>query len=94
MLSKILIVSFMVWAVYASMREGMIFGKVQVWFSNLRVSIKKPLFDCVVCMAPWWGTAAYWLIWGNDWKESLICAIGAMGINSIITFLIPNIDDY
>jgi len=83
MLPKIFITALIVMAVYASMAEGMIFGKVRIWFASLREFYKKPLYDCFICMVPWWGSAAYWIIWHKSWQEWFVVIGGAMGLNAV-----------
>lgn len=64
--------------------------------------IEEPLLKCPVCMAPWYGTALYFIIpwerldysfrWHNpiDWVIIIICA---MGLNSIIVRTFNEADD-
>lgn len=87
MLAKIFITSFIVMAIYASMAEGMIFGKIRIWLSSLNDFYKKPLYDCPICMTFWYGSAIYWLIWHKSWHEWLITVIAAMGVNAIFYLL-------
>lgn len=91
MLEKILIIALSVAAIHGTMYEGMIFGKVQTWFANLHENIKKPLFDCVFCQTPWWGSAIYWIWFGDSWKEWGIIILAAMGINFILSLIIDNL---
>lgn len=84
-----MITSFLVMFIWASMWEGMIFGKVRVWFANLADFYKKPFFDCPICQAPWYGTGLYWLIWGNSWQEWLVVVFAAAGLNAILVKLFP-----
>lgn len=88
-LIKAIIISFLVMFIWASMLEGMIFGKVREWFSNLNAFYQKPLFDCPICMAPWYGTGLYWLIFGDSWKEWLLVIFIASGINTVYVKLFP-----
>lgn len=100
MIEQIVVVSLIVFAIYATMEEGMIFGFVRKWWAKLTKNWKeekadylaKPIFDCPVCMAAWHGSAAYWIIYGNDWKEWLIVVICAIGLNEILTKLFPDKD--
>jgi hypothetical protein len=58
---------------------------------RLLEKISQPIFDCPVCMLPYYGTILYWIIpWGHlglprhHWVDWLICIIGGLGLNSII----------
>lgn len=78
-------------AIWATMWEEAIFEFIRNWGDkHLPEKPRKPLYDCPVCMAPWYGTAIYWIIWGNDWKEWLIVIIAAMGLNAILIKLFPD----
>ena len=91
MIEKIIIISLLVWAIWYTMRPGEIFGQLGDWFDkHLPAWLKSPVFDCPVCMCWWYGTALYWLIWANDWKEWITCVIAAMGLNVILTKLFPD----
>ncbi len=83
MLPKIFITAFIVMAIYASMAEGMVFGKVRVWLGSLNDFWKKPVFDCFICMVPYYGSIVYWIAWHRSWQEWLVVIIGAMGANTV-----------
>lgn len=88
MLEKAFIISFIVMAIWGTMLNGMIFGKLGNYIVNsLPEWISKPLCDCFFCMTAWYGTAIYWIIWGNSGKEWVIVVILAMGINITIGLL-------
>lgn len=67
---------------------------------ELLEKIEQPLFRCPVCMAPYYGTALYWLIpWQklelpahNAW-EWVIIIMASMGLNSIIVRTFKSDDD-
>lgn len=85
MIEKAFIISLFVFAINYTMKHGEIFGFIGDWLDEwLPEKIKDPVFNCVVCQAPWYGTALYWLIWGIAWKECLIVIIAAMGLNVVI----------
>lgn len=89
LLMQVFIVSFLVMFIWATMLEEMIFGKVRILFVNLNEFYKKPFFECPICMAPHYGTAIYWLLFGNNWKEWLIVIFIAAGINTVYVKLFP-----
>ena len=85
MLEKIVIVALIVIAIWGTMLNGMIFGFLGNWIvEKFPIWISKPLCDCFFCMSAWYGTALYWIIWGNSVKEWIIVVISAMGMNVII----------
>lgn len=99
MIEKIFIISFIVFAIHYTMLPGEIFGKLGNWFAdNLPGAIHKPVFDCPVCMGFWYGTIIYWLVWGlwlcvSTWQEWIVCAIGVVGLNFVLSKLFPDKDD-
>lgn len=89
MTEKIFVISLFVFAINYSMKEGEIFGFLGDWLGRvLPAKLHDPAFECVVCMAPWYGTALYWLIWADGYKEWLIVIIAAMGFNAILNQII------
>jgi len=67
--------------------------------ANFLDKLSQPLFRCPVCMAPWYGTALYWVIpwprlWlpAHDWVHWLIVIICTLGLNSIVVRLFKEDD--
>lgn len=90
MIEKIVIISFIVMAIWATMWEGAIFEFVRIWGDkHLGEKPRKPIYDCPICMTPWYGSIVYWIMWGNGVKEWLIVIIAAMGMNAILIKLFP-----
>lgn len=90
MIEKILIISLWVIGYCCTFWEGMIFERIGLWLeTRLPEWIQKPLYACFICACFWWGSALYWLVWGNSWKEWAIVVIAAMGLNAAISKLIP-----
>ncbi len=96
MLERSFIIAFIVTFIWASMLKGNIFGFIRTKvFVALSDYWKKPVFDCNICMTPWYGTAVYWLIvlsgkWESDWKDWLICIFIAGGINTVLNKMFVN----
>lgn len=86
-LSKIQLQTLIVFAVWATMWETMIFGFVRDWLANAHDKIQKPIFECPICMQSIYGSAWYWLYWGNDWKEYLVVLVGCVGLSAILVKL-------
>lgn len=90
MIEKIFIISFLTMFIWATMLEGNIFGFVRTkWFKNLPEYWQKPIFDCPICLCPYYGTALYWLIFGYSWQEWLIVIFCAAGVNTVFVKLFP-----
>jgi hypothetical protein len=99
MIEKILIISLLVLSIHYTYQPGEIFARLGSWFErNLPYQIHQPVFDCNICMCPWYGSVIYWAVWGlwlhtGTWQEWVIVIIGAMGINIIINKWAPDKDD-
>lgn len=99
MLQQSFVIAFIVLAVHAVFLPGMIFGKISgtisLWAATKNgfyEKIRKPLFECPVCQTPWWGTIAYWIVYGNSAKEWVVCCICATGINFVISIYLSRTD--
>lgn len=91
MIEKIIITSLIVFAIWATMWEEAIFEFIRNWGEEyLPKKLQKPVFDCPVCMAPWYGTGIYWLVWGNGYVEWIVVIIAAMGLNAVLIKLMPD----
>jgi hypothetical protein len=93
MLNHALIIALSVFGYYACFWEKAIFGKVAAWLKKrLPEYLRKPLFECPICMVPWYGVPAYLFIWG--WNKELILVIfAAMGINAIVVVIENKLQD-
>jgi hypothetical protein len=87
------LISLMVIFLHVCTWEGMLLQRVPVWFWNAPVWIKKPLYDCPVCMSPWWGSliiAVFGLLtgyWPHWWVW--ICEVFvAGGISALFSSLL------
>lgn len=79
MIEQALIISLLVLSIHYTMQEGEIFGGLGRWFeNNLPYQIHQPVFDCNVCMTPWYGSVIYVLIWGVNWQWPVVIIV-AMG---------------
>lgn len=83
MITEALIISLLVLSIHYTMQEGEIFGALGKWFENtLHYQIHQPVFECNVCMTPWYGSVIYVLIWGVNWQWPVVVIV-AMGLNII-----------
>lgn len=91
MIEKVFIISFIVFAIWYSMRPEAIFEKLGDWLEDhLPEKLHQPFFSCPVCMAGIYGAVLYWLIYHNGLKEWLIVNIAAIGFNAIVSKLFPD----
>jgi hypothetical protein len=95
MIEKILITNWVVFAVWVSMAEGMIFDFIGDWLDRILPNKKLRLwtFDCPICMQSLYGTIFYWLWYGDSWKEWIVVIIASVGLAAIVVkFLKATID--
>ncbi len=59
MLTAAFIIAFIVYFIKATTWRGMIFHNVSERLKWLPKKLRKPLFECPICMTPWWGVALY-----------------------------------
>lgn len=84
MIEKSVIIALLVIAVWAVFLDGMIFGKIGNYINEKFPHwLSKPMVDCPICMCFYYGSAAYWLIWGESVKEWIFVVIAAMGFVTI-----------
>lgn len=93
-LEQSVIIALLVLSIWYTMQEGEIFGFMQR-YSYLKMA--PAIFDCNVCMSPWWGTAIYWLLPWQQYGMHVstlarwpVVVIVAMGINAAINKLSPD----
>ena len=96
MLTTAFIIAFIVYFIKATTWKGMIFHGVIEKLEWLPKKLKKPLFECPVCMTPWWGVLIYLI--GHyagleefselTFRRLVFTVFAAAGINTL--FLILN----
>lgn len=68
--------------------EGMIFFQIGNWLDErIPLWLQKPLYSCFICACFWYGSALYWLVWGNSVREWFVCVLSAMGLNAALSKL-------
>lgn len=80
------IIALTVLAIWYTFQEGEIFGFMQR-FSNWKIA--PALFECNVCMSPYYGSALYVIIYGINWQWPVVVGC-AMGINAALNKLSPH----
>jgi len=93
MVQRALEISLIITAIYISMRDGMIFEPLRVKLDRLMDklpngdSVKKPIYDCLICMGFWWGVFIYLLLFSYN-VTMFPTVLVVMGINTIIDKII------
>lgn len=87
-LLHILVSSLMVIAIWRTMTPGHIFDWLGDWLQRiLPEPIHKPVFDCPVCMYPYYGTPIWLLILNADpvtWQRVVVFVIAGMGVTIVL----------
>lgn len=94
MISIITITALIVLFFHVCTWKGMVFSFVSEFFKDFPDYIKKPLYDCPICMAPWWGPSIVacgiagdvWMV-SNVWQLLMVVA-GAAGVNTLLIYII------
>lgn len=90
MIEKILAVSFIVQAIYYTMKPGEIFCQLGYFLKGLlKTKWHNPIFSCPVCMCPWYGSAVYWIFFHVSAIEWILIVLSATGLNAVINKLAP-----
>lgn len=85
--------SFIIFAIWYTMQDGEIFGALGNLFSKLPVVFHNPLYDCPVCMVPWYGLPiTIFLFHVYDPLQIILIIIPAMGLNVVLLKLAPDKD--
>ncbi len=89
MLTRIVILSLIITAVHVTTWEGMIFHRPALLLGDLLdrlhlTVLRKPLFECLICMGGIYTLLLYPLLYGWSW-EILPTLLGVIGLNTIIS---------
>lgn len=86
MLSIIPILSLFTIGYCCTFWDGMIFQRVADYLDErLPEWLQLPLYRCFICACFWWGSALYWIVWGNSITEWFVCVVAAMGLNAALS---------
>lgn len=92
MLEQSFIIALLVLSIWYTMSEGEIFAGIGRWFEKHMPSfMHQPLYECNVCMCPYYGSVLYVLIYGINWQWPVV-VIAAMGINAALNKMSPDKD--
>jgi hypothetical protein len=84
-----LINNLCLWAIYASFKDGMIFGKQGEWIDEkLGEYWSKPVVRCPVCMPTVWAIPVYFILLPGPWYYFVFYHLTMVGFNYILSQLI------
>lgn len=90
MIERAFIIAMLVLSIWYTMKPKEIFEQLGYALGEwLPEKIHPPVFECPVCMSPYYGTILYAILWGLDWWV-IPTVIVAMGINAMINKLTPD----
>lgn len=78
-------ISLIITAIHVCFLSGMIFEKIAVYLQRLPIWIRKPLFECLICMGGLWTLILQPICFGYF---SFFTLLTVIGLNTIITSLI------
>lgn len=92
MITQIIVISLIITSIHVCTLDGMILAKPTQWLGDMldrwNLSIlRKPLFECLICMGGIYTIALYPIIFGWDWAIAPVM-FGVIGLNAIISSLI------
>jgi len=92
LLTFCLLTSLKILAIHVICRKGYIFfalrNAVALWLWKLKATwLEKPLYDCMTCMASFWGLF-FWAIGGREFHPVSVILI-VCGINIILERIAP-----
>lgn len=96
MLEYIFTIAFMTLFLHASTWDGMINAWIPKVTYNWPEWVKKPLYDCPICCAPWWGALILLLshLTGSlpafNWFQVVCILFGAGGVNTVLIYMISS----
>ena len=90
MILDIIYCSLSILFISSCFEEGMIFGEFADWFDTKFPELSKPLFACIICMSPYYGSL-YWFLWGTSSWLPFVLSVG--GLNVLISYIYGRIRD-
>lgn len=91
MFEQSLIIALLVLSIWYTMQEGEIFGGLGRWLeTHTPAKIHPALFECNICMTAWYGSALYWLLYGESIRQWPVVVVVAMAINIVINKWSPD----
>ena len=96
MITRIVILSLIITAIHVSTWDGMIFHRPAEWLGGVldsfRISfLRKPLFECLICMGGIYTLVLDTLLFGASWWV-LADMLAVIGLNAIISTLLCQLE--
>lgn len=77
--------SLIITAIYACFWDGMIFGNIRAWMDErIPYMLRKPIYDCIICMSSLWGTSYYIIQFDFNLKNYIEFILQVAGLNVLI----------
>ena len=97
MLTRIIIISLIITAIHVTTWDGMIFHRPAEWLGDVldrfHVScLRKPLFECLICMGGLWTLILDPLLFGWSWWV-VVDMLAVIGLNTLISAAICRLRD-
>jgi hypothetical protein len=97
MLTRIIIISLIITAIHVTTWDGMIFHRPAEWLGSVldrfhASSLRKPLFECLICMGGVWTIVLDTLIFGWTWFV-LVDMLAVIGLNTLISAVISRLHE-
>lgn len=80
-------ISLIILFIHATTWDGHIFSFVRNWIDEKK-KIAKPIYNCPICMTPWYGTALYLVLFKFSFLEWFLTIGVAAGFSVIYVLLI------
>lgn len=87
-----LIIALIILFLHATTWDGHIFSGIRKLIDE-ESTISKPIYNCPICMTPWWGTAIYWIFFNISVTDWLLTVGAAAGL-SVISVVLIHAKDY
>ena len=97
MITRIVILSLIITAIHVSTWEGMILHRPAEWLGDVldrfhTSFLRKPLFECLICMGGVWTLVLDTLLFGLSWWV-LVDMLAVIGMNTLISAVISRLNE-
>lgn len=85
--------SLIITAVYMMLKDGMLLGFFRPHLEKIESDfVRKPLFECIICMASIWGLISWFLFFGGWSWDIPQYLLMTCGINTLISYFMALTD--